>query len=167
MTILPDIKDGIERARQGMLSLYWQRDIEREYRSKKPTAAEKRAYAELQSVTQMIPQWSSEEELDAEMNKQGGQVMFCHFFMEHDSMVQLTQDCNGAFDVSYVLDAEISPAERKTAAQQAQKLLADQMQRWGMSFMKSTVPEKMKYNYLEEAASHLMQVLNDPESIAG
>lgn len=167
MTILPDIKDGIERARQGMLSLYWQRDIEREYRSKKPTDAEKRAYAELQSVTRMIPQWSSEEELEAEMNKQGGQVMFCHFFREHDSMVQLTQDCNGAFDVGYVLDAGITPTERKAAAQEAQRLFANRMRQWNMPLMKSQIPEKAKYSYLEEAASHLMQVLNDPESITG
>ena len=167
MTILPDIKDGIERARQGILSLYWQRDIEREYRSKKPTAAEKRAYAELQSVTQMIPQWSSEEELDAEMNKQGGRVMFCHFFREHDSMVQLTQDCNGAFDVGYVLDSGITPIERKAAAQEVQRLLADRMRQWDMPLMKSQIPEKARYSYLEEAASHLMQVLNDPESITG
>ena len=167
MTILSDIKDGIERARRGGLSLYWQRDMEREYRSIKPTAAEKRAYTELKNVLQAVPQWSDEAELNEEMEKQGGQVMFCYFFKEHNSMVQLTKDCNGSFDVSYVLDAEISPAERKTAAQQVQKLLANQMQRWGMPFMKSTIPEKMKYNYLEEAASHLLQVLNDPESITG
>ena len=107
MTILPCIQDGMERARLGKLSLYWQRDIEREYKSKKPTAAEKRVYAELQRVTQTIPQWSDEEELDSEMEKLGGQVLFCHFFREHNSMVQLTQDCNGEFDVSYVLDTEL------------------------------------------------------------
>ena len=31
----------------------------------------------------------------------------------------------------------------------------------------SAIPEKDKYEYLDEAASHLMQVLNDPESITG
>ena len=63
MTILSDIKDGIERARRGELSLYWQRDMEREYRSIKPTAAEKRAYTELKNVLQAVPQWSDEAEL--------------------------------------------------------------------------------------------------------
>ena len=165
MTILPDIKDGIERARQGKLSLYWQRDIKREYRSKKPTAAEKRAYAELQSVIRRIPQWSSEEELDAEMNKQGGHVLSLLHGTRLDG--ELTQDCNGAFDVGYVLDAGITPTERKAAAQEVQRLLADRMRQWNMPLMKSRIPEKAKYSYLEEAASHLMQVLNDPESITG
>lgn len=167
MTILPCIQDGMERARLGKLSLYWQRDIEREYKSKKPTAAEKRVYAELQRVTQTIPQWSDEEELGAEMDEHGGRVLFCRFFREHNSMVQLTQDCNGAFDVAYVLDTDITPAERKVAAQEVQGLLADQMRQWNLPFLKSAIPEKMKYCYLEEAASHLMQVLNDPESITG
>lgn len=167
MTILPSIQDGIKRARLGKLSLYWQRDLEREYKSKKPTAAEKRAYAELQRVAQTIPQWSDEEELDEEMEKLGGQVMFCRFFREHNSMAQITQDCNAAFDVSYVLDSSISPEERKSAAQEVQRLLADQIRQWDIPLLKSTVPEKMKYSYLEEAASHLMQVLSDPENITG
>lgn len=33
--------------------------------------------------------------------------------------------------------------------------------------MKSAIPEKDKYEYLDEASSHLMQVLNDPEHITG
>jgi len=41
------------------------------------------------------------------------------------------------------------------------------MQEWDVPLMKSAIPEKDKYEYLDEAASHLMQVLNDPESITG
>ena len=34
-SILVDIQDAIERAKQGKLALYWQRTIQREYRCKK------------------------------------------------------------------------------------------------------------------------------------
>ena len=53
------------------------------------------------------------------------------------------------------------------AALQAQKELADCMQAWGVSLLETPVPEQMKYDSLAEAASHLMQVLNDPEHITG
>ena len=53
------------------------------------------------------------------------------------------------------------------AALQAQKELADRMQVWGVSLLDAPVPEQMKYDSLAEAASHLMQVLNDPEHITG
>ena len=53
------------------------------------------------------------------------------------------------------------------AALQAQKELADRMQAWGVSLLDTSVPEQMKYDFLAEAASHLMQVLNDPEHITG
>lgn len=56
---------------------------------------------------------------------------------------------------------------RKVAALQAQKELADCMQAWGVSLLEAPVPEQMKYDSLAEAASHLMQVLNDPEHITG
>ena len=36
-----------------------------------------------------------------------------------------------------------------------------------VSLLDAPVPEQMKYASLAEAASHLMQVLNDPESITG
>lgn len=167
MTILPSIEDGIERAQQGKLSLYWQRDIEREYNSRENTGAEQQAYSTLKEVLAAIPQWSDEEALQAEVKEQGGRVMFCYFFQEHNSMVQLTQDLNGKFETAYVLDAKISSAERKAAAQEVQRLLAEKMKQWELPLMKSTIHEKMKYEYLEEAASHLMQVLNAPESITG
>ena len=49
----------------------------------------------------------------------------------------------------------------------AQKELADCMQEWDISLLNVLVPERIKYASLAEAASHLMQVLNDPERIIG
>ena len=66
-----------------------------------------------------------------------------------------------------VLDRDASPAVRREAALLAQKELAKCMQEWGVSLLDAPVPEQMKYASLAEAASHLMQVLNDPESITG
>ena len=82
-------------------------------------------------------------------------------------MVQLTEDCNGRFNATYVLDRDTSPEVRREAALLAQKELAEYMQAWSVSLLDTPIPEQMKYASLEEAASHLMQVLNDPESITG
>ena len=82
-------------------------------------------------------------------------------------MVQLTEDCNGRFNAAYVLDRDTSPEVRREAAQQAQQELAEYMQAWGISHLDTPIPEQMKYASLAEAASYLMQVLNDPESITG
>ena len=101
------------------------------------------------------------------MENIGGRARFCRFWNEHYSMVQLTEDCNGKYSTAYVLDAETTPDVRKVAALQAQKELADCMQVWGVSLLDAPVPEQMKYEFLAEAASHLMQVLNDPEHITG
>ena len=166
-SILADIQDAIERAKQGKLALYWQRTIQREYRCKKVTPAEQQAYEQLQSILSEVPQWSDEEELRIEMEKIGGKLLFCHFWDEHYSMVQLTEDCNGKYSTAYVLDTETTPNVRKAAALQAQKELADRMQTWGVSPLDAPVPEQMKYASLAEASSHLMQVLDDPESITG
>ena len=165
--ILADIQDAIERAKQGKLALYWQRAIQREYRCKKVTPAEQQAYEQLQSVLSEVPQWSDDEELRSEIEEIGGRVRFCRFWNEHYSMVQLTEDRNGKYSAAYVLDAETTPDVRKEAALQAQKELADCMQVWGVSLLDAPVPEQMKYDSLAEAASHLMQVLNDPEHITG
>ena len=165
--ILADIQDAIERAKQGKLALYWQRAIQREYRCKKVTPAEQQAYEQLQSVLSEVPQWSDDEELRSEIEEIGGRVRFCRFWNEHYSMVQLTEDRNGKYSAAYVLDAETTPDVRKEAALQAQKELADRMQAWGVSLLETPVPEQMKYDSLAEAASHLMQVLNDPEHITG
>ena len=82
-------------------------------------------------------------------------------------MVQLTEDCNGRFNAAYVLDRDTSPEVRREAALQAQQELANRMQEWGISLLNAPVPEQMKYASLTEAASHLMQVLNDSENITG
>ena len=165
--ILADIQDAIERAKQGKLALYWQRAIQREYRCKKVTPAEQQAYEQLQSVLSEMPQWSDEEELRSGMKKIDGRVRFCHFWTDHDSMVQLTEDRNGGFHAACVLDRDTSSEVRREAALLAQKELAKCMQEWGVSLLNVPVPEQMEYASLAQAASHLMQVLNDPESITG
>ena len=82
-------------------------------------------------------------------------------------VVQLTENRNGKYSTAYVLDTKTTPDMRKAAALQAQKKLADCMQTWGVSLLDTSVPERMKYDFLAEVASHLMQVLNDPEHITG
>ena len=166
-SILVDIQDATERAKQGKLALYWQRTIQREYRCKKVTPAEQQAYEQLQSILSEVPQWSGEEDFRHNMENIGGRVWFCHFWIDHDSMVQLTEDRNGRFHVAYVLDRDASPAVRRKAALLAQKELADCMQKWGIALPDAPVPDQMKHDSLAEAASYLMQVLNDPESITG
>ena len=135
--------------------------------SRRLSAEERQALSELNRILSETPQWSSEEELRHDVENIGGRVRFCHFWDEHYSMVQLTEDCNGKYSTAYVLDAEPTPDVRKVAALQAQKELADCMQVWGVSLLNAPVPEQMKYDSLAEAASYLMQVLNDPEHITG
>lgn len=166
-SILADIQDAIERAKQGKLALFWQRTIQREYRCKKVTPAEQQVYEQLQSILSETPQWSDEEELRSGMEKIDGRVWFCYFWIDHNSMVQLTEDRNGRFHVAYVLDRDASPAVRRKAALLAQKELADCMQEWGVLLLDAPSLEQMKYASPAEAASHLMQVLNDPENITG
>ena len=167
MTILPNIEEAMEDARNGKLSPYWQNDLYRECHRQKLSDEEQQALSELERILSETPQWSSEEELHHDMANIGGRVRFCHFWDEHYSMVQLTEDRNGKYSTAYVLDAETTPDVRKAAALQAQKELADCMQVWGVSLLNTTVPEQMKYAFLAEAASFLMQVLNDPEHITG
>ena len=135
--------------------------------SRRLSAEERQALSELNRILSETPQWSGEEELCHDMENIGGRVRFCRFWNEHYSMVQLTEDHNGKYSTAYVLDAETTPDMRKAAALQAQKKLADCMQTWGVSLLDTSVPEPMKYDFLAEAASHLMQVLNDPEHITG
>ena len=166
-SILADIQDAIEQAKLGKLALFWQRTIQREYCGKNVTPDEQQAYEQLQSILSEVPQWSDEEDLRHNMENIGGRVWFCHFWIDHDSMVQLTEDCYGRFHVAYVLDRDTSPEMRREAALLAQKELADCMQEWGVSLLDALVPERIKYASLAEAASHLMQVLNDPGHITG
>lgn len=167
MTILFTIEDAMQDARNGKLSPYWQNDLKRECLHRKLSAEEQQALSELNRILSETPQWSSEEELRHDMENIGGRVRFCHFWDEHYSMVQVTEDRNGKYSTAYVLDTETTPDVRKAAALQAQKELADRMQAWGVSLLDVPVPEQLKYASLAEAASHLMQVLNDPEHITG
>ena len=167
MTILSNIEEATEDARNGKLSPYWQNNLKRECLHKKLSDEEQQALLELNRILSETPQWSSEEELRHDVENIGGKVRFCHFWDEHYSMVQLTEDRNGKYSAAYVLDTETTPDVRKAAALQAQKELADCMQVWGVSLLDAPVPEQMKYDSLAEAASHLMQVLNDPEHITG
>ena len=167
MTILPNIEDATEDARNGKLSPYWQNDLYCECHRQKLSDEEQQALSELERILSETPQWSSEEELHHDMANIGGRVWYCHYWEEHYSMVQLTEDRNGEFTVAYVLDTDASPEMRREAALLAQKELADCMQEWGVLLLDAPVPEQMKYASLAEAASHLMQVLNDPESITG
>ena len=167
MTILPNIEEAMEDARNGKLSPYWQNDLKRECLHRKLSDEERPALSELNCILSETPQWSSEEELCIEMENIGGRVRFCHFWDEHYSMVQLTEDRNGRFNTAYVLDRNTSPEMRREAALLAQKELAECMQKWGITLLDAPVPEQMKYDSLAEAASHLMQVLNDSEHITG
>ena len=166
MTILPNIEEATEDARNGKLSPYWQNDLYHECRQKL-SDEEQQALSELNRILSETPQWSSEEELRHNMENIGGRVWFCHFWDDHYSMVQLTEDRNGKYSTAYVLDRETTPDVRKAAALQAQKELVDRVRAWGVSLLNAPVPEQMKYASLAEAASHLMQVLNDPEHITG
>lgn len=167
MTILPNIEEAMEDARNGKLSPYWQNNLKCECLHGELSAEERLALSELNCILSETPQWSSEEELCHDMENISGRVRFCRFWNEHYSMVQLTEDRNGKYSTAYVLDTETTPDVRKVAALQAQKELADCMQAWGVSLLEAPVPEQMKYDSLAEAASHLMQVLNDPEHITG
>ena len=73
-SILADIQDAIERAKQGKLALYWQRTIQREYRCMKVTPAEQQPYEQLQSILSEVPQWSGEEDLRHNMENIGGRL---------------------------------------------------------------------------------------------
>lgn len=167
MTMLPNIEKAMEDARNGKLSPYWQNNLKRECLHGELSAEERLALSELNCILSETPQWSGEEELCTEMENIGGRVCFCHFWDEHYSMVQLTEDRNGRFNTAYVLDRNTSPEMRREAALLAQKELAECMQKWGITLLDAPVPEQMKYDSLAEAASHLMQVLNDPEHITG
>ncbi len=167
MTILPNIEEAMEDARNGKLSPYWQNDLYRECHRQKLSDEEQQALSELERILSETPQWSSEEELHHDMANIGGRVWYCHYWEEHYSMVQLTEDRSGRFNTAYVLDRNTSPEMRREAALLAQKELADCMQEWGVLLLDAPVPEQMKYASLAEAASHLMQVLNDPERIIG
>ena len=61
MTILPNIEEAMEDARNGTLSPYWQNNLKRECLHKKLSDEEQRALSELNRILSEISQWSSEE----------------------------------------------------------------------------------------------------------
>ncbi len=152
MTILPNIEEAMEDARNGKLSPYWQNDLYRECHRQKLSDEEQQALSELERILSETPQWSSEEELHHDMANIGGRVWYCHYWGEHYSMVQLTEDRNGRFNTAYVL-TETLPGNAPEAALLAQKELAECMQKWGITLLDAPVPEQMKYDSLAEAAS--------------
>ena len=156
-SILADIQDAIERAKQGKLALYWQRTIQREYRCKKVTPAEQQAYEQLQSILAEVPQWSGEEELHHDMENIGGRVWFCYYWEEHSSMVELTEDRNGKFNVDYVLDDTVTPEVRKTAALQAQQQLSECIDKSRIQrFLGQTTRSEMRR--IEEALMNSLEI---------
>ena len=85
MTILPNIEEAMEDARNGKLSPYWQNNLKRECLHRKLSAEERQALSELNRILSETPQWSGEEELCIEMENIGGRVCFCHFWDERYS----------------------------------------------------------------------------------
>ena len=63
MTILPNIEEAMEDARNGKLSPYWQNNLKRECLHGELSAEERLALSELNCILSETPQWSSEEEL--------------------------------------------------------------------------------------------------------
>ena len=165
--MLEDIVYSLRKAQEGKFSLHEQRALDRECFAASLTQDEKFVYSILKNTVEAIPQWSDEEAAKADAQETGGHLLFCRYFVEHDSMAEIAQDYDGNFEVSYVLDTDISPEERKAAAEEMQRLLSEKMQEWGVVPISNPILEQMKYPDLELAASHLMQVLNDPESITG
>ncbi len=82
-------------------------------------------------------------------------------------MVQLTEIATAEDRYCLRSGQKHFPGNASEAALLAQKELAECMQKWGITLLDAPVPEQMKYDSLAEAASHLMQVLNDPEHITG
>lgn len=67
MTILPNIEEAMEDARNGKLSPYWQNNLKRECLHGELSAEERLALSELNCILSETPQWSGEEELCIEM----------------------------------------------------------------------------------------------------
>ena len=63
MTILPNIEEAMEDARNGKLSPYWVNNLKRECLHRKLSAEEQQALSELNRILSETPQWSGEEEL--------------------------------------------------------------------------------------------------------
>lgn len=66
-----------------------------------------------------------------------------------------------------LLDCEISPKERKAAAQEVRRLLEERSKSWDIDLYTRPVPERMKYASLSLAVSALIQAFSNPEKIKG
>lgn len=163
--ILPDIDDCIVRAAKGHLNPFWQKEIELECDRHSLSNEEQQALLALHRLLSLIPQWSDEAALQKEISDRGGHVLFCKYFSEHRSVAELVQDSDGLYSITFILDAHISPAERKIAAQEVQKLLSEKMKKWNIVCIRQPLSEKPKYESLTEAASELMQLFDKPEMI--
>lgn len=165
--VSPDLYDDLDCAKKGRLNSYLQGMMQRECSCLELSREEQAQVRRIQVVLQNVPQWSDEEAVQAEMAEQDGQVLFCKFFEKHSSFALLTQDCNGLYSIAFVLDCEISPKERKAAAQEVRRLLEERSKSWDIDLLTFPVPEMMKYASLSLAASALMQAFDTPEKIKG
>ena len=165
--ILPDLMDAVLDAKKGQLSPYWQRRIMQECEGEDLTPQEQTVLERLHEALENVPQWTDEEALCAEIAGQGGRVLFCHFFQKHNSFAEVTQDKHGLYSIATLIDCALSPDERKEVAHEMQSLLAEQMESWNVRQCQVLIPEKGKYGSLQHAASALMQMLGQPESVCG
>ena len=60
MTMLPNIEEAMEDARNGKLNPYWQNDLKRECLHGELSAEERQALSELNRILSETPQWSGE-----------------------------------------------------------------------------------------------------------
>ena len=165
--ILPALMDAVLDAKKGQLSPYWQRRIMQECEGEDLTPQEQTVLERLHEALENVPQWTDEEALCAEIAGQGGRVLFCHFFQKHNSFAEVTQDKHGLYSIATLIDCALSPDERKEVAHEMQSLLAEQMESWNVRQCQVLIPEKGKYGSLQHAASALMQMLGQPESVCG
>lgn len=165
--VSPDLYDDLDCAKKGRLNSYLQGMMQRECSCLELSREEQAQVQRIQVVLQNVPQWSDEEAVQAEMAEQDGQVLFCKFFEKHSSFALLTQDCNGLYSIAFVLDCEISPKERKAAAQEVRRLLEERSKSWDIDLYTRPVPERMKYASLSLAVSALIQAFSNPEKIKG
>ena len=103
MTMLPNIEEAMEDARNGKLSPYWQNNLKRECLHGELSAEERLALSELNCILSETPQWSGEEELCTEMENIGGRVCFCHFWVYLRDSIGISK-INAAFLTGQQID---------------------------------------------------------------
>lgn len=166
-SIMPDLMDAIADAEKGQLNPYWQRRIMQECESEHLTLQEQTILERLYEALENVPQWTDEDALCSEIERQGGRVLFCHFFQKHDSFTELTQDKHGLCSIAVLIDRTLSSDEQREVAHEMQQALSEQMESWNIGQCQMFVPEMGKYRALQYAASALMQMLDQPERVCG